>query len=393
MPAVVELAPHVGLKSACRALVLNRGFVYRERARHRGSASRHAARVRPRPPLALSGAEQELLLGILDSERFADVAPATVFATLLDEGRYHGSIRTMYRLLAAQNQAGERRNQRIHPLYTKPELLAIRPNEVWSWDITKLKGPARWTCFHLYVILDIFSRYVVGWLIAHRESAELAEQLIADTVEKENIAPGTLTLHADRGTSMRSKPVAALLIDLEVAKTHSRPHVSDDNPYSESQFKTLKYRPDFPERFGSIEDARAHCRQFFHWYNHEHRHGGIGLMTPAAVHDGTAAGLTAQRVLTLDAAYAAHPIRFKGHAPKPPSLPTAAWINPPPDHRRDLHRETDRRSIPLFEPVATPRGTPRSPLLELPMRSIFGGDQQKPASCSLISDNPVFQSD
>jgi putative transposase len=257
------------------------------------------------------------------------VAPAAVFATLLDEGRYHGSIRTMYRLLAAQSQTGERRRQRIHPVYAKPELLAIRPNEVWSWDITKLKGPAKWTCFHLYVILDIFSRYVVGWLIAHRESAELAEQLIAETLEKENIAPGTLTLHADRGSSMRSKPVAALLIDLEVAKTHSRPHVSDDNPYSEAQFKTLKYRPDFPDRFGSIEDARAHCQQFFPWYNNEHRHGGIGLMAPAAVHHGTAAALTEQRAITLDAAFAAHSIRFKGVAPKPPALPTAAWINPP----------------------------------------------------------------
>jgi putative transposase len=182
---------------------------------------------------------------------------------------------------------------------------------------------------HLYVILDIYSRYVVGWLIAHRECAELAEQLIADTLQKENIAPGTLTLHADRGTSMRSKPVAALLIDLDVAKTHSRPHVSDDNPYSEAQFKTLKYRPDFPDRFGSIEDARAHCQHFFRWYNHEHRHGGIGLMAPAAVHDGTAAAMTAQRAVTLDSAFVAHPLRFKGIAPKPPALPSAAWINPP----------------------------------------------------------------
>jgi putative transposase len=248
---------------------------------------------------------------------------------LLDEGRYYGSIRTMYRLLAAAGQSGERRNQRIHPTYAKPELLAIRPNEVWSWDLTKLKGPAKWTCFHLYVILDIYSRYVVGWLIAPRESAELAEQLIADTVEKENIPPGTLTLHADRGTSMRSKPVAALLIDLEIAKTHSRPHVSDDNPYSEAQFKTLKYRPDFPDRFGSIEDARAHCQQFFRWYNHDRRHSGIGWMAPAAVHDGTAAALTAQRAVTLDAAFAAHPSRFKGCTPKPPVLTTAAWINPP----------------------------------------------------------------
>jgi putative transposase len=329
MSAVAELAPHIGIRGACRALALNYGFVYRERARHRVGPPRRAPRVRPRPPLALSGAEQQILQGVLDSERFTDVAPATVFATLLDEGHYYGSIRTMYRLLASHGQNGERRHQRIHPIYAKPELLAIRPNEVWSWDITKLKGPAKWTCFHLYVILDIYSRYVVGWLIAHRESAELAEQLIAETVEKEHIAPGTLTLHADRGTSMRSKPVAALLIDLDIAKTHSRPHVSDDNPYSEAQFKTLKYRPDFPDRFGSIEDARAHCQRFFHWYNHEHRHGGIGLMAPVAVHEGTAVALTAQRAITLDAAFAAHPIRFKGRAPKPPVLPTAAWINPP----------------------------------------------------------------
>ena len=217
----------------------------------------------------------------------------------------------------------------MHPVYTKPELLASAPNEVWSWDITKIRGPVKWSYYHMYVILDIFSRYVVGWMVAHRETAELAERLIADTLEKENIAPGTLTLHADRGTCMRSKPVSALLIDLEVAKTHSRPHPSDDNPYSEAQFKTLKYRPDFPERFGSIQDARAYCQQFFRWYNHEHRHGGIGLMAPAAVHDGTAVAMTAQRAITLDAAFADHPIRFKGRAPKPPALPTAAWINPP----------------------------------------------------------------
>jgi len=329
MLAAGELAVHVGLKTACSAFALNRGFVYRERARHRGSPPRGVPRARPRPPLALSSAEQDVLLGVLDSERFVDVAPATVFAMLLDEGRYHGSIRTMYRLLAARNQGGERRNQRVHPVYAKPELLAVRPNEVWSWDISKLKGPAKWVHFHLYVILDIFSRYVVGWMVAQRESAELAEQLIAETLEKEHIAPGTLTLHADRGTSMRSKPVAALLIDLDVAKSHSRPHVSDDNPYSEAQFKTLKYRPDFPDRFGSIEDARAHCQRFFRWYNHEHRHGGIGLMAPASVHEGTAAAMNVQRAITLDAAFAAHPIRFKGIAPKPPALPTAAWINPP----------------------------------------------------------------
>jgi putative transposase len=228
MAAVAELAPHVGLRTACQAFSLNRAFVYRDRTRHRGTVSRRIGRVRARPPLAFSKAEQDVLLGLLNSERFADIAPAAVFAILLDEGCYHGSIRTMYRLLAARNQTGERRRQRVHPVYTKPELLAIRPEEVWSWDITKLKGPAKWVTYHLYVILDIFSRYVVGWMLAARECSELAEQLIADTIEKHNIAPGTLTLHADRGTSMRSKPVAALLIDLDVAKTHSRPHVSDD---------------------------------------------------------------------------------------------------------------------------------------------------------------------
>jgi putative transposase len=333
MDAFQELSPQIGVAPACVALQLNRAGVYRERTRLLKPSQVGPARRRPRPPLSLTAAEQDLLLGLLYSERFADVAPAAVFAILLDEGRYHGSSRTMYRLLAAQNQTGERRRQRIHPVYTKPELLAIRPNEVWSWDITKVKGPVKWSIFHLFVVIDIFSRYVVGWMVAARESAELAEQFIADTVEKYNIAPGTLTLHADRGTSMRSKPVAALLIDLDVAKTHSRPHVSDDNPYSEAQFKTLKYRPDFPERFGSIEDARAHCQHFFQWYNTVHRHSGIALMTPEAVHYGTAVELTERRAVTLDAAFAANPIRFKGLAPKPPELPTAAWINPPKKDR------------------------------------------------------------
>ncbi len=324
MAAVTELAPHVGLRRACQAFSVNRALVYRERLRCRPTVLRRLApRVRARPPLAFCTAEQDVLLDLLNSERFADVAPAAVYATLLDEGRYHGSIRTMYRLLSARNQAGERRRQRVHPVYAKPELLAVRPAEVWSWDITKLKGAVKWETYQLYVIMDIFSRYVVGWMLAARESAELAEQFIADTLQKHNISPGTLTLHADRGTSMRSKPVAALLIDLDVTKTHSRPHVSDDNPYSEAQFKTLKYRPDFPERFGSIEDARAHCQKFFGWYNTVHRHSGIALMTPEAVHYGTASALTQQRANTLSAAFAATPIRFKGLAPKPPELPTA----------------------------------------------------------------------
>jgi len=304
---------------ACQALGVPRASIYRVRQRRRRILVR-AATCRPRPPLSLSQAERERMLAVLNTERFPDLAPAAIYATLLDEGRYLASVRTMYRLLAAEDQSLERRSQRVHPVYVKPELLAVRPNEVWSWDISKLKGPVRWSVYHLYVILDIFSRYVVGWIVALRESAELAEQLIA---------PGTLTLHADRGTSMRSKTVAQLLIDLDVTRTHSRPHVSDDNPYSESQFKTLKYRPDFPACFGSLEDARAHCQRFFQWYNSEHRHSGIGLMTPHAVHYGTAQALQVQRTQTLQLAFAAQPLRFKGRMPQPPTLPTAAGINPP----------------------------------------------------------------
>jgi putative transposase len=280
--------------------------------------------------LALDRQERQELLDTLNGERFADTAPAAVHATLLDEGRYLGSVRTMYRLLAACGGSRERRAQLIHPAYTKPELLATAPNQVWSWDITKLKGPAKWTCFHLYVILDIFSRCVVGWLIALRESAELAEQLIAETVARHAIEPGKLTLHADRGASMRSKPVAALLVDLDIAKSHSRPHVSDDNPYSESHFKTMKYRPDFPARFGCIEDARAHCQAFFPWCNTTHRHSGIGYMTPYSVHHGHADAMLVNRQATLDAAFLLHPNRFKNRNPQPHALPTAAWINPPP---------------------------------------------------------------
>ncbi len=308
---------------------------------------------RPRPPLALSPIEQQVLLGALQCERFADAAPATVYATLLDEGIYLGSVRTMYRLLADAGQSRERRNQRTHPAYARPELLALRPNEVWSWDITKLKGPVKWSYFHLYVILDIFSRYVVGWMIALRETAQLAEHLIAETTDAQDITPGTLTLHADRGTSMRSKPVAALLVDLDVTKTHSRPHVSDDNPYSESNFKTLKYRPDFPERFGSLEDARAHCQQFFGWYNGVHRHSGIGYMTPHTVHHGHAQALNRERATTLDVAFQAHPNRFKGKPPLPPILPTAAWINPPkqenPNQPKTLENSTLNISLPVSQ--------------------------------------------
>ena len=256
-------------------------------------------------------------------------AHAQVHATLLDEGTYLCSPRTMYRVLDAAHEIKERRNQVRRPHYAAPELLATRPNAVWSWDITKLRGPATWTYFYLYVILDIFSRYVVGWMIAPRESAVLAERLIADTCAKHGIHPGQLTLHADRGTSMKSKPVALLLADLGVTKTHSRPHVSNDNPFSEAQFKTLKYGPLFPERFGSIADGRAFGQSFFPGYNHEHRHSGLGFLTPAVVHFGQAAPVRAHRQQVLAAAYTAHPERFVNGPPRPADLPTAVWINPP----------------------------------------------------------------
>lgn len=333
MIGVQELTPALGNAAACRAMGV-----------WRGAPARHAQRkhrltfvgpppspkpARPVSPLALSETERTQLLEILYSERFADMAPAAVHATLLDEGIYLASVRTMYRVLKAYAGTTERRRQRNHPVYTKPELLALAPNQVWSWDITKLKGPFKWTCFHLYVILDIFSRYVVGWMIAPRESAELAQQLIAETVARHDVLPGMLTLHADRGTSMRSKPVASLLVDLDVTKSHSRPYTSDDNPFSESQFKTMKYRPDFPERFGSLEDARAHCQAFFNWYNNQHRHSGIGYMTPHSVHYGQAQALLATRQAALDAAFSATPNRFKGIRPCQKPLPTAVWINPP----------------------------------------------------------------
>jgi transposase InsO family protein len=336
MAAALQLTPALGSSAACRAMGLWRGVPARQHARVcRRTLVGPPAPSPPRrcSPLALDAQEQHALLHTLNSERFADTAPAAVHATLLGEGTYLGSVRTMYRLLAASGASRERRNQLTHPAYTKPELLAIAPNQVWSWDITKLKGPAKWTCFHLYVILDIFSRFVVGWLIAPRECCELAQQLIAETVARHDVEPGMLTLHADRGAAMRSKPVASLLIDLDVAKSHSRPHVSDDNPYSESQFKTMKYRPDFPDRFGSIEDARTHCQAFFAWYNDQHCHSGIGYMTPHSVHYGLATQLRVIRQAALDAAFLANPKRFKHKRPMLRPMPTAAWINPPPEEK------------------------------------------------------------
>jgi putative transposase len=322
---VQELTPVIGTRPACRALGAAPATIYRRR---RPPAPR-PARPRALPARALSESERAAVVAELHSERFVDSAPAQVYATLLDEGRYLASERTMYRLLAAENQVRERRNQLAHPAYAAPELLAERPNELWSWDITKLLGPAKWTYFYLYVILDVFSRYAVAWTIAHRESAELAKALITQATTQQQITPGTLTVHADRGSSMTSKPVAFLLADLGVLKSHSRPYTSTDNPYSEAQFKTLKYRADFPDRFQTIEQARAFGRSFFDWYNHQHRHSGIGLMTPTAVHHGRAQALHAERARVLAQAYARTPERFVRRPPTPPALPAAAWINKP----------------------------------------------------------------
>jgi putative transposase len=327
MDAARTLSVDVGIKPACDALDIPRCEFYRTQAR------KHAPLVdpkkRPSPARALSAGERQGVLDLLHCDRFVDQAPHEVYATLLDEGDYRCSIRTMYRILDAHTEVKERRNQLRHPVYQTPELLATAPNQVWSWDITKLLGPAKWSYFYLYVILDIFSRYVVGWMVAPAESATLAETLIRETCDKQQIERGQLTIHADRGSSMRSKPVAFLLADLGVTKTHSRPHTSDDNPYSEAQFKTLKYRPTFPERFGCIEDARSFCQEFFPWYNTEHRHTGIGLLTPEALHYGLADEVRAARAAVLRAAYEAHPERFVRQMPVPPVVPEAAWINKP----------------------------------------------------------------
>jgi putative transposase len=323
---VEELTPIIGTRPACRAVGASPATIYRQRR----PPEPKPRQPRPTPERALSQAERQQVLDVLHSERFVDVSPEETWATLLDEGTYLCSARTMYRILAAHHGGvRDRRNQLTHPPYAKPELLAERPNELWSWDVSKLKGPAKWTYYYLYVILDVFSRYVVGWTVQHRETAQLAKALIEQATEQQEISPKILTLHADRGGPMRSKPVAFLLADLGVTKTHSRPYTSTDNPYSESNFKTLKYRPEFPPRFDSIEHARAHCRAFFAWYNHAHRHSGIGLMTPAAVHDSQAQQLYDLRAAVLAEAHARNPERFVRKPPTPPELPAAAWINRP----------------------------------------------------------------
>lgn len=323
---VEELSPVVGTASACRSIGIPRSTIYRRR---RQSDQTQREKARKPSPRRLSDGERKQVLDTLHSDRFIDSSPAEVYNTLLDEEEYLCSERTMYRIMEESGENRERRNQLTHPAYTKPELIATGPNEVWSWDITKLKGPAKWTYFYLYVILDIFSRYTVGWMVAFKESATLARRLITETCDKQDITQDELTLHADRGSSMRSKLVAQLLGDLGVTKSHSRPYTSNDNPFSESQFKTMKYRPEFPAKFGSIEDARTFCRGFFDWYNNMHRHSGIGMMTPEVVHYGQAGQVISARQKVLTAAYESHPERFVRGEPNPQQLPEAVWINPP----------------------------------------------------------------
>ncbi len=321
-----QLSTEVGISAACQSLHVARATFYR---RQQPPGAVTVVPSKRRSTRALTEAERAETLALLRSAEFVDRAPAAVHATLLDQGRYLCSPRTMYRLLAAQDEVRERRNQLMHPHYQRPELLATAPNQLWSWDITKLKSVVKWTFFYLYVVLDIFSRYVVGWMVASRESAALAKQLLLESCLKQGIRMDQLTIHSDRGPAMTSKPVALLLADLGVTRSLSRPHVSNDNPFSESQFKTLKYCPEFPDRFGSLQDARSFSDSFFTWYNQEHRHSGIAMLTPEMVHYGRAEAVLAARCLVLEEAYRKHPERFVRQPPEPLRLPAAVWINPP----------------------------------------------------------------
>ena len=328
MTALVrELGEVVGVARACTALGVPRPSYYRRRR----PVQRRPETKRASPPRALAVSEQQEVVEVLHSERFCDQAPAQVVAALLQDGIYHCSARTMYRILSARGEVRERRNRLVHPRYQRPELLAIGPNQVWSWDITKLRAAQKWTYYYLYVLLDIYSRYAVGWMLAHRESGELAAELLEQSILKQGVEPDQITVHADRGSAPTSKTLTQMMIDLGIKRSHSRPRVSNDNPFSESNFHTLKSRPDYPARFGSYQDARSFCRRTFDWYNHEHHHSGLAMLTPAQVHHGHAVEVLAQRQRVLDAAYAAHPERFVHGAPKVPSLPQAVWINPPED--------------------------------------------------------------
>jgi transposase InsO family protein len=321
---VSELATQIGMKSACDALNVPRSTVYR------AQKPKPEAKPRPTPAHALSADERARVREVLNSERFMDQAPRQVYANLLDEGRYLCHWRTMYRILSVYNEVRERRLLRRHPVYKRPELLATGPNQVWSWDITWMRGPRKGEKYALYVVIDIFSRYVVGWMIAEFESSELAKQLVAETARKQGIEPGTLTIHADNGKPMKGKPLRQLLIELGINQSHSRPHTSDDNPFSEAQFKTMKYKSDYPNRFESMDAAREWARTFFYWYNDEHYHSGLNLLTPASVHYGEADEIREQRQQVMSSAFEAHPTRFSKGQPKVHGAPAAVYINPPP---------------------------------------------------------------
>lgn len=327
MKLVDERDDALTVAEACESVELPRASYYR-------SKSPPEVITRPQSPRRLTDIERQHVLETLNSERFCDQSVRQVWAQLLDESQYLCSVRTMYRILEENQAVRERRHQLRHPEYQRPELLASGPNQLWSWDITKLKGPHKWNYFHLYVILDVYSRKVVGWLLANRESSTLAVELIRQSCHREGIVREQLTVHADRGSSMRSKSVAFLLADLGVTKTHSRPYTSTDNPYSEAQFRTLKYQPNFPGKFGSLQDARTFLQGFFAWYNHEHRHSGIGLVTPAQRHSGDDKTVYSRRQLVLEAFYKKHPERFVHGLPSPPELPTDVWINKPNEERK-----------------------------------------------------------
>ena len=324
MSAISSASPVLGLRSACNAIGLPRATFYR-RLRTQGNVPATGFKSHR----ALSTEERQRALDHLHAERFVDKAPAEVYSILLDEGAYLCSVRTMYRILDQAQEVKDRRRQRSTRNYKKPELLATAPNQVWSWDITKLKGPMKWNYFYLYVIIDIFSRYVVGWMVADRENSIHATNLIGTTAERQSIVPGTLTLHSDRGAPMKSKTTSQLLADLSITKSLSRPSISNDNPYSEAHFKTVKHNPWFPEYFGSIQDATSYCRMFFNWYNNEHRHSGISFVTPYQLHYGLAQAIIEDRKKALNVAYELHPERFVNKPPTPAKLPSEAWINPP----------------------------------------------------------------
>jgi putative transposase len=331
-----QLASNTGVKRACAVLGVPRASLYR----HREGRKQTVRLARPVSKRALNPQERTHIIEVLNSEGFVDASPRQIWAKQLDEGTYLCSWRSMYRILKANDQVRERRNQLTHPTYQKPELLANGPNQLWSWDITKLRGPAKWTYFYLYVLMDVFSRFVVGWMVANRESATFAQELILQSCQNQEVDPQQLTIHSDRGGPMIAKNLALLLSDLGVTKSHSRPHVPDDNPYSEAQFKTMKYRPDYPDRFGALEDSRSWARRFFSWYNFEHYHTGLGLMLPAMVHYGHTDQIQQARQRVLEGAFAAHPERFVRGVSTPPMVPDAVWINKPKN--QDVEQEIPR---------------------------------------------------